>query len=321
MNHCFETQKGTPLNKQPLVSIITPSFNQSCFLEHTILSVLNQTYPNIEYIVMDGGSRDGSVQILEMYSDRITYWESKKDKGQAHAINKGLRMAKGDILGWINSDDILLSDSVQRIVNILEELPEIDVVYGKLERINSDGEFVPTPILPKDRTTFSKEMIIGECLVNQPGSFWRRRIMEKVGLLDESLQYALDYDWWIRLALSGANFYRLSDIVAQFRLSSSSKTVALTSEMAEEQLQVLEKVLKTPNLSSLLNLNQIVIQQQANRARSHIGLHAFYGSLKRNDWMKAYYWLKYSISMDASVIFQMRWINLGLASLQRKFME
>jgi len=309
-----------PLNKQPLVSIITPSHNQGCFLEHTILSVLNQTYPNIEYIVMDGGSCDGSVKILEKYSDRITYWESKKDKGQGHAINKGLRMAKGDILGWINSDDILLSDTVQRSVKVFLQYPDIDVVYGRLQRINSQGELLPTPILPKDTLTFSKENLIGECLVNQPGSLWRRPIMEKVGLLDESLKYALDYDLWIRMALSGAKFYRLSDIVARFRLNPTSKTVALTSEMAEEQLQVLEKVLKKPNLSNLLNLNEGVIHQQANRARSHIGLHAFYGSLKRNDWKKAYDWLKYSLSMDASVLFQMRWLNLGLASLQRKFM-
>jgi len=145
--------------------------------------------------------------------------------------------------------------------------------------------------------------------------------MERVGLLDETLKYALDYEWWIRMALSGAKFYRLSDIVAKFRLSSSSKTVALTSEMSEEQLQVLEKVLNTKNLSSLLNLKEVDIKEQANRARSHIGLHAFYGSIKRNDWTNAYTWLKYSLSIDPSILLQMRWIKLGLASLHRKFIK
>jgi glycosyltransferase involved in cell wall biosynthesis len=118
------------LNKEPLVSIVTPSYNQGAFLEQTILSVLEQTYPTVEYCVMDGGSDDNSVDVIKKYAGQINYWESIQDRGQAHAINKGLRQAKGEFLGWLNSDDVLLPGTVERIVNTFNQHPEIDVVYG-----------------------------------------------------------------------------------------------------------------------------------------------------------------------------------------------
>ncbi len=127
------------MSEKPLVSIITPSFNQGAYLEQTLESVLRQTYAPIEYMVMDGASGDQSRQIIRRFAHRLAHWESLPDRGQAHAINKGLALAKGEILGWLNADDILLPESVARVVDVFEHNPQIDVVYGRLERIDERG--------------------------------------------------------------------------------------------------------------------------------------------------------------------------------------
>jgi glycosyltransferase involved in cell wall biosynthesis len=306
------------LNKEPLVSIVTPSYNQGAFLEQTILSVLEQTYPTVEYFVMDGGSDDKSVDVIKKYADQIKFWESIQDRGQAHAINKGLQRAKGEILGWLNSDDVFLPGTVERIVNTFNQHPEIDVVYGRLERINANGDLIPTPTLPKDQVTFYRGLVIGECVVNQPGSFWRRRIMNQVGLLNEGLKYALDYEYWIRMAISGAEFFRLPEVVAKFRLSEESKTVGGTAAMAEEQLDVLENLLERPDLPQILSLDPNRINQLAREARGRIGLHAFFGSLKQKNWYKVQYWFRYVLGNAPEVFLDRRWIDLGWASLKRR---
>lgn len=306
------------MSNLPIITIVTPSYNQSGFLEQTIRSVLEQDYLNIEYIVMDGGSTDNSLEILRRYADRLEYWESIADRGQAHAINKGLRRAKGEILGWLNSDDVLLPGTINRIAAAFGEHPEVDVIYGRIERINERGEFIPTPLLPKDKVVFNKQLIVGECVVNQPGSFWRRRIMGKVGLLDESLVYALDYEYWIRLALSGAVFLRLPDVVAQFRLSSSSKTVGNTAMMAHEQLQVLNSVLAKPNISDELGLSERQVQILASKASGLIGLHASYGHIKLKQWGKAWHWIVFAFKSDPTVVFHQRWVVLAIAGITRR---
>ena len=306
------------MSNLPIITIVTPSYNQSGFLEQTIRSVLEQDYLNIEYIVMDGGSTDNSLEILRRYADRLEYWESIADRGQAHAINKGLRRAKGEILGWLNSDDVLLPGTINRIAAAFGEHPEVDVIYGRIERINERGEFIPTPLLPKDKVVFNKQLIVGECVVNQPGSFWRRRIMGKVGLLDESLVYALDYEYWIRLALSGAVFLRLPDVVAQFRLSSSSKTVGNTAMMAHEQLQVLNSVLAKPNISDELGLSERQVQILASKASGLIGLHASYGHIKLKQWGKAWHWIVFTLKSDPTVVFHQRWVVLAIAGITRR---
>ena len=317
--------KGTKITKkampeQPLVSLITPSYNQGAFLEQTIQSVLAQDYPNLEYILMDGGSSDNSVEIIQRYASRLSYWESQPDRGQAHAINKGLQRSHGSILGWLNSDDLLMMpDTVSRAVQVFQAEPDIAVVYGRLERINAQGEPVPTPLLPKDRVEFSREFAVGECVVNQPGSFWQRPIMEQVGWLDESLHYNLDYEYWMRMLLAGARFRRLPQVVARFRLSSGSKTVGQTAAMATEQLTVLEQFLAHPDLPDRLGLPPERIQRQARRARALIGLHAFYGSVKLQRWNAAGRWLAFVLHWDATALLQRRWFDLALAGLERRW--
>jgi glycosyltransferase involved in cell wall biosynthesis len=313
-----------------LVSIITPSYNQGEFLEQTLLSVLEQDYPHIEYIVMDGGSTDNSLEVIQRYAHRLAYWESQPDRGQAHAINKGLQRATGEILGWLNSDDVLLPDTVRRAVETFRQHPDVDVVYGRLERMDDRGQPVPTPLLPKDRVVFDKQRVIGECVVNQPGSFWQRRIQEEIqllreveipglaGPLDESLVYVMDFEYWIRLALAGAQFMRLAQVVARFRLSSASKTVAQSAKMAEEQWRVLEKLLATPDLPARLGLSPAQVQRQARRTFGVIALHAFWGCLKQQDGPQARRWLTVALRADPSALFQRRWLDLAWAGLRRK---
>ena len=302
----------------PFISIITPSFNQGQFLEATLSSVLEQDYPRLEYIVIDGGSSDDSRQIIERYAPRLAYWVSEPDRGQAHAINKGLKYAKGDILGWLNSDDVLLPGVTSKVAQLFAQNPQVDVIYGRLGRIDASGWLIPTPLLPKDRVEFGLDSVLGECVVNQPGSFWRRAVMERVGLLNEQLHYSLDYEYWIRMALSGAHFMRLEDVLAYFRLSSGSKTVGQTTAMAQEQLHVLEALASRSDLPEKLGLTPVEVSRRARQTRARFQLQAFYGSLKLHQWKATAHWLAGALRDDPSALFERRWLDLALASFRRR---
>ena len=301
-----------------LISIITPSYNQGQFLEQTIQSVLAQDYPHIEYLIIDGGSKDNSIEIIQRYAKRLAYWESSSDRGQAHAINKGLQRASGEVLGWLNSDDLLLPDAVSRVVAAFRDHPDVDVVYGRIERIDERGEIVPTPLLPKDKVVFSKQLVVGECVINQPGAFWQRSIMEKAGMLDEDLHYAMDYEYWIRLALAGAQFMRLPETLAQFRLSGSSKTVGQLVYMSLEDLSVIDRLLSRPSLPQELGMSPDQLKLKARKLRGSINLKIFYGYFKRHQWQPAFTWLTRALRSDPLALFQWRWISLGAASILRR---
>jgi len=206
---------------QPLVSIITPSYNQARYLPETIQSVLTQDYANIEYLVIDGGSTDGSADIIRSYSDRLAYWVSEPDQGQAQAINKGLRRATGSVLAWLNSDDTYPEGVVGRAVAALAAHPEHDLAYANCDYVNEAGqawqrvaawEFIPRRILS------------GIPLVIQPASFFRRRALDRVGLLDESLHYLMDHDLYVRMVAAGLTFIKIEEVWARFRWHASSKT-------------------------------------------------------------------------------------------------
>ena len=204
---------------EPLITIITPSFQQARFLGACLDSVLNQDYPNLEYLVMDGGSTDGSVEILKSYGDRIA-WSSGPDGGQAAAINAGIRRSRGAILAYLNSDDILLPGALQTVANAFASNPTTDVIYGDAELIDVSGSVVgayPT-------RAFEKATFVGDCYICQPAAFWRREIQHRVGLLDESLHSALDYEYWIRIARSGGRFLHLEMPLAQSRDYPETKT-------------------------------------------------------------------------------------------------
>lgn len=238
-------------------SIITPSFNQGRFIKATLDSILGQDYPQVESIVMDGGSTDETVDILRAYADPRLYWVSEPDRGQADAINKGLRRAKGDILAYLNSDDLYLPGTLRYVADTFAAHPEVDVICGRCQQVNADGETLPqklalNPPISIDRALRRK------IFVPQPGVFWRRHVTEKIGLFDEMLHYALDHDYWVRMLLAGFKLTPISRDVAAFRLHGQSKTVGQPVRFWKDWQTIVEKVFASPDLSAdLLALRPI----------------------------------------------------------------
>lgn len=206
---------------KPLVSIVTPSYNQAKYLERTILSVLNQDYENIEYIVMDGGSNDGSVEILEKYADRLSYWESKKDKGQTDAINQGFSRANGQILAWLNSDDTYQPGAISEMVSFMQDHSQVGMVYGDCNFINAQDEVIGTF---NAKQTDYQRLLRGYVHIPQQAAFWRAELWKQVGPLDDSIYFAMDYDLWLRLAKITQIKYT-PRLWANFRLHGDAKTI------------------------------------------------------------------------------------------------
>jgi glycosyltransferase involved in cell wall biosynthesis len=206
----------------PLVSIVTPSYNQGRFLEDTIRSVLDQDYPRLEYLVVDGGSDDGSVELLERYDDRLAWWTSEPDSGQAAALNKGFAHASGEILGWLSSDDTLLPGALRRVVGELERDPDAMLVYGEALFVDEAGRelFALTP------RPFDVEAMVRTCAnhVVQPGSLFRRRALELAGPLNEDAHYLFDFEFALRLSRVGAKVVPISDRLATYRVHADSKS-------------------------------------------------------------------------------------------------
>ena len=206
----------------PKIPIVTPSYNQGQFLEETILSVLNQDYPNLEYMIVDGGSNDDSVEIIKKYADRLAYWVTEPDRGQSHAINKGFRQATGDILAWLNSDDTYLPYTLQTVGQFFAEHADVDMVYGDQVDIDETGStFRATRSLD-----FNKFALLSRAgAISQPTSFYRRRVWEELGGLDESLHLTMDYEFFLRIAFAGYRIVRIPQYLAKFRYHDASKTV------------------------------------------------------------------------------------------------
>lgn len=213
----------------PLVSIVTPSYNQARFLEATLESVLAQTYPNIEYIVIDGGSTDGSVEVLQRYADRLAYWVSEKDAGQTDAINKGFARATGEVLAWLNSDDTYEPHAVAEAVAFLQEHPDVGLVYGDANFTDENGRIIGR--FPAAQTDYAR-LRRGYVHIPQQAAFWRAGLWRQVGPLDPSFYFAMDYDLWVRLARISKLHYH-PRTWASFRLHGSSKTIADDSAWPE----------------------------------------------------------------------------------------
>jgi glycosyltransferase involved in cell wall biosynthesis len=218
----------------PLVSIITPSFNQARYLESTIHSVLDQDYPNLEYIIVDGGSNDGSVEIIHKYSDRLAWWVSEKDRGQTDAINKGLARAKGEILAWLNSDDTYQPHAISEAVGFLLNRPELGLVYGDAHFIDENGRVIGC--FPAAQTDY-RRLRQGYVHIPQQASFWRADLWRKVGPLDPSFYFAMDYDLWVRLAALAPVQYT-PRLWANFRLHTQGKTINADEQCWNEMLKV-----------------------------------------------------------------------------------
>lgn len=225
----------TDTTRQPLVSIITPSFNQGRYLEETMLSVLQQDYPNIEYIVIDGGSTDNSIEVIHRYESRLGYWISERDKGQTEALNKGFAHAHGEILAWLNSDDVYYPGAVSEAVKFLLENPDIGMVYGDLDFINEDGRIIGRF---KAAQTHLKKLRRGYVHIPQPAAFFKATHWKKIGPLDPGYFFAMDYDLWVRLAGVTSLKYLPGNPWAKFRLHSDAKTINADDRCWPEMLRV-----------------------------------------------------------------------------------
>lgn len=223
-------------NHFPKISIITPSFNQALFLERTIQSVLDQNYPNLEYIVIDGGSTDGSVEIIKKYSKHLTYWISESDNGQTDAINKGIKIATGEWVAWQNSDDIYYPNTFYFVAKIICNRPEIEFLVGNINIIDENDKVLRDVcyVTPSYESLLAEGMI----LTNQ-ATFWRTKIHADIGFLNESLHYAFDYEWFLRLSKNRKGMH-INKTLGGYRLHRATKTSNNSEKFAQENLTILK---------------------------------------------------------------------------------
>lgn len=222
----------------PRVTVVTPSYNQAQFLERTLTSVLSQGYPDLEYFVLDGGSTDGSVEIVKRYADRLAYWRSARDGGQAAALREGFARATGEVLCWINSDDTLEPGALALVGKMFSDHPEVDLVYGGLRSIDENDRRLFTQWAAIDLGT----LVYESAFTSQPSSFWRRAIYQKAGGVDGSYRFAMDYDLLLRMLIAGARPLKIRPVLANYRIHPATKSSNLQEVSAEEVARTIARL-------------------------------------------------------------------------------
>ena len=257
---------GVAMNRKNLtISIVTPSYNQAEYLERTIQSVLSQEEP-FEYWVMDGGSTDGSQAILERYAGRMQ-WESEADRGQAHAINKGWQRCTGDILAWLNADDIYLPGCFNVVREYFANHPEVDMLYGECLFIDEKGNVIGR--YPSKSWNFMEFIKKSINYIPQPSVFIRRSVVESVGWLDENLHYCMDMDYWLRIGIHHRVDY-IQTPLAAMRLHPRTKTNTAALKMAEEHFKVFQRFFEQADLPSTVRaLKPVALANAAYQAASY----------------------------------------------------
>ena len=236
------------------ISVITPSYNQVQFIERTILSVLSQDHSDLEYIVMDGGSTDGTVEILEKYSDRII-WRSEKDDGQSDAINKGLRMATGDIVAFLNSDDTYEPDALSTVARFFHKYPDTQWVYGKCHIIDAQDREIRKPITWYKNLllgSYSYPKLLSENFISQPATFWRRDLHAEIGYFNETEHFCMDYEFWLRI---GSKYQAgvIDSYLANFRYYPTSKSGSVNKKQFQDELRIAKRYGRKHPVSLLLH--------------------------------------------------------------------
>jgi glycosyltransferase involved in cell wall biosynthesis len=259
----------------PLVSIVTPSLNKGHYIEETILSVQNQTYPKIEHIVIDGGSTDGTLDILRKYNDRIT-WISEPDHGQSDAINKGWRMANGEIIAYLNADDTYMPMAVQTAVQFFKDNPSIHMVYGDCKIIDEHSNTIGS--IPVKEFKLA-HILCGICFVPQPSVFLRKTILDAVGYLDGNLHVAMDLDLWIRIGLNLEVQY-IPELLANFRYYPGTKSASITRKFWMERFDVLDKIYSRADLTK-------EVKSLKNMAYSYAHFEMGFGYYQQREMKKA----------------------------------
>jgi glycosyltransferase involved in cell wall biosynthesis len=258
----------------PRISIITPSYNQAQYIEKTILSVLNQNYSNLEYIIIDGGSTDDTIDIIKKYESKISYWVSEKDNGQSHALNKGFSTATGDIIAWINSDDWYEKNIFNEVARQFAN-PEVQVLLGSCMLCYDSNTKAPVLIKPR-KYNFQSMLIYWKdyFIPAQPSIFFSGKALRKAGLLDESLNYAMDMDLWLRLARENS-IVTTDTLFSYYLVHDASKTGMGFDKFMPEWKSVAWKYLKKATLKEKLffygNYGQYLLRYLKNafKARAH----------------------------------------------------
>lgn len=241
----------------PRVSIVTPSYNQGQFIEETIRSVLLQGYPDLEYIIIDGGSTDGSVDIIRKYEPWLAYWVSEPDRGQVHAINKGFQRATGEILAWLNSDDVYCPGSLEAVAQTLTQHPQAAILCGACVLVDGDGHTIGT----KGPREFTPEHFLqGGGVPGQPAVFFRRSVLERVGGLNENLHYVLDWEFWLRISLQypPKSMVQVDRLLAQARIWAQAKTTTAGMKGIEERQRILSQLFSDARLPDHLRRLQSI---------------------------------------------------------------
>jgi len=266
---------GPAPQSPPKISIVTPSFNQGQFLECTIRSVVDQGYQNLEYVIQDGGSTDDSVAILRRYSSRLSRWDSAADAGQAQAINRGFRHTCGEIMAWLNSDDLLLPHALEYVARFFAAHPGIDVIYGHRLLIDQNDAEIGRWLLPPH----SRQALIWADFIPQESLFWRRRAWESAGGgLDESLQFALDWDLLFRFHNSGASIARVPRFLAAFRVHPEQKTSRQLHDLGAREVELLRRRYHGRSVSQ---------EEVVRQLRGYMRMHVLYHYLHRLSWALA----------------------------------
>ncbi len=230
----------------PLVSIVINSYNQAAYLEQTLLSVLGQDYPNTELLLVDGGSTDGSLDIIHKYQQKFDWWVSEEDSGQADGINKGLRRTKGDLVAWLNSDDYYLPGAISAAVRSWQINPDAKLIYGDVLAVDGKGS-----LLNRMHTgDYQVEELMQFHIINQPAVFMDRTTLESAGFLDLNYHYLLDHHLWLRIATQG-KIMHVSEVWAAGRFHDAAKNIASAASFGEEAFRLVDWMKATPSYSDL----------------------------------------------------------------------
>jgi glycosyltransferase involved in cell wall biosynthesis len=239
------------------VSVVTPSYNQAAFIGRTLASVAAQSGVDYEHLVFDGGSSDDTIRVLQQFTPAVR-WAWEADRGQAHAVNKGIAASDGEIIAWINSDDVYYPGALARVVDAFRADPEVDVVYGQADHIDA-GDAVIEPYPTRD---WDFAALAERCFICQPAAFFRRRAIERHGALDESLRYCMDYELWLRLGKGGARFRYLPGKLAGSRLHADTKTLGQRLAVHVEINDMLKRTLGRVPDAWLINYAYARLQEE-----------------------------------------------------------
>jgi GT2 family glycosyltransferase len=300
----------------PLVSIVTPSFHQARYLEQTLRSVLEQDYPRIEYLVIDGASKDGSVDIIRKYENKLAYWVSEKDSGQGEAINKGLSRATGEIIAWINSDDYYLPGAVSAAVKVFEQNPDVVLIYGDMLAVDENGR---TTNLMKYGQLSLADLLCFQ-IIGQPSVFFRKDALQKAGMLDTTFHFLLDHHLWIRIAQQG-KILHVPQVWSAARYHAEAKNRAKAAEFGQEAFRILDWAKKQPGLVETISSVERRARASANRVDARYLLDGGQPWSASKAWMRALFIHPPTALKRMNILIQAILSILGLRKIIELYMD